>query len=228
MSLLRILKVLKVTVNLVVTFRAPAGIYDVRVPLTLREQNRLAAIERITATALDLFDERGYSQVTVEEIAAAAGVSPSTFYRYFGTKEGLFSTDTYAVVGVDLLEEEVDPEDLPGSVERIITRIATHSGGSAWRGMRYVLEEPTVRAAVYASGDQISERLVTLLHARGVDPTQARVTARTYVFGVYFGALEQWHLDGRDRPLVEYIQAALSTLGALLGGRGQPSNIEVD
>ncbi|MFG1928848.1 TetR/AcrR family transcriptional regulator [Cryptosporangium sp. NPDC048952] len=186
-------------------------------PLTLREQNRLATIERVIVTALDLFDERGYAQVTIEEIAAAAGVSPSTFYRYFGTKEGLFATDTYAVAGVDLLEEEVDPDDLPGSIGRIIARIATHSSGSAWRGMRYVLEEPTVRAAVYASGDAISERLVTLLHAQGVDPIQARVTARSYFFGIYFGALEQWHLDGRDRPLTAYVKTAVSALRRSLG-----------
>ena len=181
-------------------------------PLTLRQQNRLAATERIIATALDLFEERGYPRVTVEEIAAAAGVSPRTFYRYFGTKEGLFSTDTYAGVGVDLLEEEVDPDDLPGSIERIIVRIAAGSDGTAWRGMRYVLEEPTVRAAVYAAGDVLAERLATMLKASGVDATHARVTARTYVFGVYFGALEQWHLDGRPRPLTAYVHAALQVL----------------
>ena len=48
---------------------------------------------------MDLFDQRGYTQVTVDEIAAAAGVSPRTFYRYFGNKEGLFIADTYATVG---------------------------------------------------------------------------------------------------------------------------------
>lgn len=181
-------------------------------PLTLRQQNRLAAIERVIATALDLFEERGYPRVTVEEIAAAAGVSPRTFYRYFGTKEGLFSTDTYAGVGVDLLDEEMDPDDLPGSIERIIVRIAAGSGGTAWRGMRYVLEEPTVRAAVYASGDVLADRLATMLKASGVDATQARVTARSYIFGVYFGALEQWHLDGRPRPLATYVRAASQVL----------------
>ena len=181
-------------------------------PLTLRQQNRVAAVERIISTALDLFEERGYAQVTVDEIAAAAGVSPRTFYRYFGTKEGLFTTDTYAAVGVDLLELEVDPDDLPGSIERIIANIVRVSLDTPWRGMRYVLEEPTIRAAVYAAGDVLSGRLIAILQSKGIDPTEARVIARTYFFGVYFGSLEQWHLDGRVRPLPTYVRAAVAAL----------------
>src|SRR3712207_8306889 len=48
-----------------------------------REQRRA----RIEATALELFRTRGFDQVTVEDVCAAAGVAPATFYRYFGTKE---------------------------------------------------------------------------------------------------------------------------------------------
>lgn len=179
--------------------------------MTLRQQNRLAAVERIITTALDLFERRGYARVTVDEIAAAAGVSPRTFYRYFRTKEGLFTTDTYAAVGFDLLQT-VDPGDLPGSIERIVDSIVQLSPDAPWRGMRYVFEEPGVRAAVYAEGDQLSERLIAVLQEQGTDPTKARVIARTYVFGVYFGSLEQWHLDGRIRPLLTYVRAAVAAL----------------
>ncbi|WP_207620961.1 TetR/AcrR family transcriptional regulator [Streptosporangium minutum] len=188
-------------------------------PLTLRQRNRLAAMHHIIETAMDLFDEHGYSAVTVEQVAAAAGVSPRTFYRYFGTKEGLFATDTHAAVGQDLLAEQLDLDDLPGTLQRIVASVyaaAAPSGEVAahtpWRGMRYVLEEPAVREAVYTALDDLAERLVAALRSKGVTPTQARVTVRAYLFGVYFGALEQWHLDGRVRPLPDYVQQGSAVL----------------
>ena len=47
-------------------------------------------IGEVEAVSLGLFDERGFDQVTVEEIAAAAGISVRTFYRYFPTKDAVF------------------------------------------------------------------------------------------------------------------------------------------
>ena len=44
-------------------------------------------ISELEATALRLFEERGFSNVTVDDIGAEAGISARTFYRYFPTKE---------------------------------------------------------------------------------------------------------------------------------------------
>ena len=53
----------------------------------LRERRRRATTAEIEAAAFDLFDRFGSEHTTVDEIAAAAGVSPRTFFRYFPTKE---------------------------------------------------------------------------------------------------------------------------------------------
>lgn len=54
-----------------------------------RARSRELRGARIERVALELFRARGFDQVTVEDVCAEAGVGPATFYRHFGTKEGV-------------------------------------------------------------------------------------------------------------------------------------------
>lgn len=62
-------------------------------PLSRRERKRIANREAIRASALRLFMDRGFNEVSIEEIAEDADVSPSTVYRNFATKEDLVLAD---------------------------------------------------------------------------------------------------------------------------------------
>lgn len=57
--------------------------------LPARDRRRARLLDHVERTALELFARRGYDQVTVEEIADAADISPRTFFRYFPTKQAL-------------------------------------------------------------------------------------------------------------------------------------------
>jgi AcrR family transcriptional regulator len=60
-----------------------------------RQRKKTATRDRIRASALQLFREQGYDATTVEQIAAAAGVSHMTFFRYFPAKEDVVLSDNY-------------------------------------------------------------------------------------------------------------------------------------
>ena len=64
-------------------------------PLGLRERKRARTFAAVQTQALRLFREQGYDATTVEQIAEAAEVSPSTFFRYFPTKESVVLLDLY-------------------------------------------------------------------------------------------------------------------------------------
>ena len=70
--------------------------------------NDLTAAARIRETATRLFAERGAAAVTIREIAAAAGVSPSLIMHHYGSKDGLKETvDRRATALVEALFSEV-------------------------------------------------------------------------------------------------------------------------
>ncbi|MEU0565876.1 helix-turn-helix domain-containing protein [Nonomuraea sp. NPDC005983] len=197
----------------------------------LRERWRLKAMRAIQERALDLFDERGFGAVTIEEIAAAAEVSPSSVYRIFGTKEGIVVTDVeFDSMSPEALESILDPGDPVGSLLQAVRAYESPSKGrsgpddagegpqaerSPWRRVRYFFAEPSVRMAVCATLDRAGQRIAPLIAATGeVNETQARVIANALAFG-YFAALEQWYLDGANRPIADYVEDGMRPLRSI-------------
>ncbi|GAB2718447.1 TetR family transcriptional regulator [Nocardia thraciensis] len=76
----------------------------------LRERKKERTRRTIRTEAFRLFREQGYNETTVEQIADAAEVSPSTFFRYFPSKEELVLADDVDPVMIEALRRQ--PKEL--------------------------------------------------------------------------------------------------------------------
>jgi AcrR family transcriptional regulator len=74
----------------------------------LRERKKARTRAAIQQHALRLFGEQGYEQTTVEQIAEAAEVSPSTVFRYFPTKEDVVLYDIFDPILISAFRAQPD------------------------------------------------------------------------------------------------------------------------
>jgi len=186
----------------------------------LRHRKRAAAMERIQAVALDLFDERGYQAVTVEQIAEASEVSPSSVYRYFGTKEQIVLLGEFEV---DVASTDLDggaegsPLDVTRNVMRaVMDHLVGEDEGRIRRQMRHVMSDPTLEAAlahqVYAASETLGDIFAARL-GRSADDLEVQVLAHVIV-GALLGGLHHWHGTGFREPLRDVLDRCMDLLDA--------------
>jgi AcrR family transcriptional regulator len=96
----------------------------------LRERKKARTRAAIREHALRLFREQGYDATTVEQIAEAAEVSPSTFFRYFPTKEDAVLQDDMDLLWMDIFRAQ--PAELgPIAAMRAAVRTAFDGLGAS-------------------------------------------------------------------------------------------------
>jgi AcrR family transcriptional regulator len=120
----------------------------------LRERKKARTRAAIREHALRLFREQGYDETTVEQIAEAAEVSPSTFFRYFPTKEDVVLQDDMELLWMDVFLAQ--PADMgPIAALRAAVRAAFEGMGPGELAqlretMDMAVAVPAVRARMLA------------------------------------------------------------------------------
>jgi AcrR family transcriptional regulator len=118
-----------------VTGEARGKLFTVGTPAlpSLRERTRRAVQAELVDVAKRLFVEQGYEHTTVDAIAAAAGMSKRSFFRYFGSKEELI-LGKYDLMGEQLiarLAERPDEEPVWTSLRRMFDDVVTYTADQA-------------------------------------------------------------------------------------------------
>jgi AcrR family transcriptional regulator len=169
----------------------------------LRERKKQKTKEAIQRVALRLFDKHGYDETTIEDIAAAVEISPSTFFNYFPTKEDVVQFDAYDPIVLSMLQQQ--PRGTPLNV--VLRRVLEPLGEVFKRDReilvtraRLVLEVPELRGRIWEEIER-SQALMTaaLAQQTGRDPDdfELRVTVRVLIAAMW-EAFVEWSRDPRQ------------------------------
>src|SRR5215470_8433957 len=133
----------------------PAPIADRYAGLGLRERKKLRTRVAIRRATYRLMARQGYEATTVEQIAEAAEVSPSTVFRYFPTNEDIVLTDEYDPLLADLLRSRPADEPPLESLRHVILTgldfMMRDERDEMVHRSRLMVEVPAVRARMTES-----------------------------------------------------------------------------
>lgn len=183
--------------------------------LTLRQRNRRAAMADVQRVAVQLMRADGFGNVTVEQVAEEAGVSPSTAYRYFGTKEAL-------VLWGDRSEQLVAALEAGAAGGAAATPLFTDAALDVYtadeadlldRLQLVFANEPLAVAFEHALLGRRAEVATAFARARGAGSVGVRDDAAAgALLGMLLAMLTRWQAGGGSKSLAKLIVKGTDSL----------------
>jgi len=136
----------------------------------LRERKKLKTRATIQYHAMRLFHEQGYHETTIEQIAEASEISPSTLFRYFPTKESLVLEDDFDPLLIELFRRQPPGLSPVAAFRRAIKAGAEQMPEEARLAIRQRMEltmsVPELRAASLSQMSDTTELIAALIAER--------------------------------------------------------------
>lgn len=181
--------------------------------------------EELGRIGLDLFIERGFDRVTVDDIAAAAGIGRRTFFRYYTTKNEVAWGDFDALLdgfraALDRAPAEASLVEAIRSAVREFNTVPESELPRHRHRMRILLTTPDLVAYSTIRYAEWREVIAAFVARRlGLDPRAAVPQAVAWAcLGISLSAYEEW-VDGVDDDVLALIDAAFRGLGAVFAER---------
>lgn len=160
--------------------------------------------------AMDLFVERGFDAVTVEEIAGTIGVAASTVYRHFGTKEGIVLWDEHDVAIDEALGAALKRQPpLRAIRDAFVETLAGRYDDELelqLRRIRYIYATEQLHAAAVETDFRDRRELTTAVEQflSRKNRAAAPLIAGTALLALDV-AVEEWQRLGAKKPLADLI-----------------------
>ncbi|NUP07845.1 MAG: TetR family transcriptional regulator [Polyangiaceae bacterium] len=181
------------------------------------------ARERLEAAAMELFQTRGYVATTVQDIAAQAGLTERTFFRYYTDKrEVLFGrTEELQALIVDAVGKAGPATPPLDSVVGALEAVAPILEGRREHGKaRYALivAHPELRERELIKLTTLAAAVAEALRARRVPEPAASLAAEAGI-AIFRIGYDRWIADAKSKTLSPHLRAAHKELKAVVGGQ---------
>lgn len=193
-------------------------------PVPIRERTRRLVQTELTSVAQDLFVAQGYDGTTVDQIAAAAGMSKRTFFRYFPSKDDLVigKYDLFADRMAEALDERPADEPVWESLRRVFDITLDYVQDDHQRARNETMDEivrstPQLYARYLEKMQRVQElligRVALRLTDREYDPSDPRPAAIVgAAFACMQAARQAWFASDRSEEFGTYLDSAIATV----------------
>jgi AcrR family transcriptional regulator len=189
-------------------------------PTKTRDIARAAVRAELAEAAFELFRREGFDKVTLDDLAAAAGVSRSTFLRYFGTKEDavLGAFDAHGRQAADALRVRPADEDDWTALRRALDTVIERYRADPVRALattRLVRDTPALCARQLEKQHGWRPALAQALAERGGSPeaaTLAQTVRAAAALDCLNVAIDHWTASDGRLDLVDLLDEAFAAL----------------
>jgi AcrR family transcriptional regulator len=183
----------------------------------LRERKRRETAKRIADAAVCLFIEKGYDEATLDDIAAAAGISRRTFFHYFKSKDDILLSMQGGmgdVLAAALRDEPATKRPLQAMRDAAMKACAPYPAEDMIAIDRLMRSSETVQARKLAGYVQHEKTLFAALREKWPEPereTSLRLVAMMSIGAVRL-SLDTLNREGGKRPLVDLLRETFDAL----------------
>jgi AcrR family transcriptional regulator len=193
----------------------------------LRERKKRATRQALHDAALRLTLERGPDHLTVEEISAAAGVSPRTFFNYFtGKEQAIVGDDLFAVDARQVAEIMISAPSVLDGLQAIALSLAADAATrreQVQQRWQVITRYPALITGMFARLEEFTTILASAVADRvGSAPDDAypQLMAAMTTTGIRV-AVQRWTTGHGDDPLERHMAEVFGLLkGEFAAGRG--------